>query len=185
MKESKSLSTRNLAVIGVMTAITCILGPLSISIPISPVPISFTNLAIYISVFVLGWKKGTISFLVYLLVGLVGLPVFSGFSSGLMKLAGPTGGYLIGFIFMAIVGGWFIEKFTGKWYMYILGLVLGTVIAYIFGTIWLAKVQGYTFYVALAGGVLPFLPGDAAKIIIAVLIGPVLNKRLKQAGVLS
>ena len=57
--------------------------------------------------------------------------------------------------------------------------------AYLFGTIWLAKVAGYTFYVALAGGVLPFLPGDAVKIIVAVLIGPVLQKRLKQAGVLS
>ncbi len=185
MKENKSISPRNLAVIGVMTAITCILGPLSIRIPISPVPISFTNLAIYISVFVLGWKKGTISYLVYLLVGLVGIPVFSGFSAGLVKLAGPTGGYLIGFILMAVIGGWFVETFTGKVYMYILGLVLGTMMAYLFGTIWLAKVEGYTFYVALAGGVLPFLPGDAAKIIVAVLIGPVLQKRLKQAGVLS
>ena len=122
MKENKSISPRNLAVIGVMTAITCILGPLSIRIPISPVPISFTNLAIYISVFVLGWKKGTISYLVYLLVGLVGIPVFSGFSAGVVKLAGPTGGYLIGFILMAVIGGWFVETFTGKVYMYVLGL---------------------------------------------------------------
>ena len=103
----------------------------------------------------------------------------------MVKLAGPTGGYLIGFILMAVFGGWFVETFTGKVYMYVLGLVLGTMMAYLFGTIWLAKVEGYTFYVALAGGVLPFLPGDAVKIIVAVLIGPVLQKRLKQAGVLS
>ena len=76
----KKVSTYTLALIGVMAAITCIVGPLSINIPISPVPISLTNLAIYISVFVLGWKKGTVSYLIYLLVGLVGLPVFSGFS---------------------------------------------------------------------------------------------------------
>jgi biotin transporter BioY len=60
-----------------MAAVTCILAPLSI--PIGPVPISFTNLAIYLSLYLLGWKKGTISYLIYLLIGLVGLPVFSGF----------------------------------------------------------------------------------------------------------
>ncbi len=185
MGENKGLSTHNLAIMGVITAIICILGPLSITIPISPVPISFTNLAIYISVFVLGWKKGTISYLVYLLVGMIGVPVFSGFSAGLTKLAGPTGGYLIGFVFMAVISGWFIERFAGKLYMYVIGLVLGTIMAYLFGTVWLAKVQGYTFLVALAGGVLPFLPGDIVKIMVAVLMGPVLRKRLKQAGVLN
>ncbi len=184
MDNKKNMSTYKLAVIGVMTAITCILGPLSINIPVSPVPISFTNLAIYITVFILGWKNGTISYLIYLLLGLVGLPVFSGFTSGLTKLAGPTGGYLIGFIFMAVISGWFIEKFSGKIYMYIIGMVLGTAVTYIFGTVWLAQLLGRTFTEGLGIGVLPYLPGDAVKIIISVLVGPVLQKQLKRAGVL-
>ena len=109
MERKNKISTYRLAMIGVMAAVTCILGPFSIQIPTSPVPISFTNLAIYLSIFVLGWKAGTLSYLIYLLLGLAGLPVFSGFTSGPAKLAGPTGGYLIGFIFMAAVGGWLIE----------------------------------------------------------------------------
>ena len=88
--------TYEITMTALMAAVTCILAPLSI--PIGPVPISFTNLAIYLSLYLLGWKKGTISYLIYLLLGLVGLPVFSGFTGGPAKLAGPTGGYIIGFI---------------------------------------------------------------------------------------
>ena len=93
--------TYEITITALMTAVTCILAPMSI--PIGPVPISFTNLAIYLSLYLLGWKRGTISYLIYLLIGLVGLPVFSGFTGGPAKLAGPTGGYIIGFIVMAII----------------------------------------------------------------------------------
>ena len=78
--------TYEITMTALMAAVTCILAPLSI--PIGPVPISFTNLAIYLSLYLLGWKKGTISYLIYLLLGLVGLPVFSGFTGGPSKLAG-------------------------------------------------------------------------------------------------
>ena len=91
--------TYEITITALMTAVTCILAPMSI--PIGPVPISFTNLAIYLSLYLLGWKRGTISYLIYLLIGLVGLPVFSGFTGGPAKLAGPTGGYIIGFFVMA------------------------------------------------------------------------------------
>ena len=97
--------TKELTLIGLMAALTCIAGPLSLPLPFSPVPISLTNLAIYFSVYILGMKRGTISYLVYLLLGLVGLPVFSAFTSGPAKLFGPTGGYLIGFIFIALISG--------------------------------------------------------------------------------
>ena len=75
----------------IMTALMCILGPMSI--PIGPIPVSFTNLVIYLAVYLLGTKGATISYLIYLLLGAVGLPVFSGYAGGLAKLAGPTGGY--------------------------------------------------------------------------------------------
>lgn len=84
--KKKSFTTFQMALIAVMAAITCILGPLSIPIPVSPVPISLTNLAIYLTVCLLGWKFGTISYLIYLLIGIAGLPVFSSFSSGFAKL---------------------------------------------------------------------------------------------------
>lgn len=176
------LSIYKIAIIGVMTAIICIMAPLSIPLPFTVVPISLTNLAIYFTVFVLGWKMGTISYLIYLLIGLIGVPVFSGFTSGFSKLAGPTGGYLIGFIFLVIISGWFIEKFPNKIPMYIIGMMLGNIVTYLFGTIWLANLTGNTFKQALAIGVLPFLLGDLLKIIAAVLIGTVLRKQILRSG---
>lgn len=176
------LSIYKIAIIGVMTAIICIMAPFSIPLPFTVVPISLTNLAIYFTVFVLGWKMGTISYLIYLLIGLIGVPVFSGFTSGFSKLAGPTGGYLIGFIFLVIISGWFIEKFPNKIPMYIIGMLLGNIVTYLFGTIWLANLTGNTFKQALAIGVLPFLLGDLLKIITAVLIGTVLRKQILRSG---
>lgn len=180
MENTKKLSTRQLTLIGVMTAVICVLGPLSL--PIGIVPISLTNLAIYFTLYVLGGKRGTLSYIVYLFIGLVGLPVFSGFSGGFPKLFGPTGGYLIGFIFMAFISGIFIDKFSNKIYMCILGMVLGTIVTYIFGTAWLAYEAHIGFNKALAIGVLPFIPGDIVKIIIASLIGPQIKKRLISSG---
>ena len=180
MENTKKMNTHQLTLIGVMTAVTCILGPLSL--PIGIVPISLTNLAIYFAIYVLGGKRGTISYIVYLFIGLIGLPVFSGFSGGFTKLFGPTGGYLIGFIFMAFISGIFIDKFSNKIYMCFLGMVLGTIITYIIGTAWLSYQAHITFNAALTAGVLPFIPGDLAKMVIASLIGPQIKKRLVSAG---
>lgn len=175
-------STKTLVLIGVLAAVTCVLGPLTIPLPFSPVPISLTNLAVYFSIYVLGMKKGTISYLIYLLIGLAGVPVFSAFTSGPGKLLGPTGGYLIGFIFMAVICGIFIEKWPANRCICFAGMVLGTAVCYLFGTVWLAYQAEMDFYPALAAGVIPFIPGDMAKIVIAMLIGPEIRKRLKFAG---
>lgn len=175
---SKRFTTRRIVLIAMITAVTCILAPFSIPIPVSPVPISLTNLVLLISIYVLGWKDATISFLVYLLLGAAGLPVFSGFAGGLGKIAGPTGGYLIGFIFMTIIAGIFVERFFDKRFLIVLGMALSTAVAYIFGTTWLAFQMEIPFTSALSIGVLPYLPGDTAKIILAVITGPLLRTRL-------
>lgn len=134
--------------------------------------------------FILGWKKGTISYLIYLLLGFVGLPVFSNFSGGPGKLLGPTGGYLIGFILMALISGLFIELFYGKVSMYILGLLLASAANYLLGTVWLSYQLDLTFYQALTIGVFPYLIGDAIKIAIAIVVGPMIRNRLLQANLL-
>ncbi len=172
-------STRQLAVIGVMTAVTCILAPFSL--PIGPVPISLTNLAIYFSLYVLGTKYGCVSYLVYLLIGFIGVPVFSGFTSGPGKLLGPTGGYLIGFIPMALVAGVLIDKFSSKRIVCLLGMIGGTIIAYAFGTLWLAYQAGMDWKAALMAGVIPFVPGDLAKMVLAMIAGPQIRKQLVRA----
>lgn len=172
-------SPRRLVLIAMMTAITCILAPLSIPIPVSPVPISLTNLVLLISVYILGWKDASISFIIYLLLGLAGLPVFSGFSGGLGKIVGPTGGYLAGFIFMTVIAGLAVDIFSGKRLPAVIGMALGTAVAYAFGTAWLAIQMDLTFISALSIGVLPYLAGDTLKIILAVIAGPMLKKRLR------
>ena len=173
--------TRNLTLIGLMTAILCILGPFSIPIPVSPVPLSLTNFAVYITVYTLGMKSGTVSVLVYLCLGTAGLPVFSSFSGGLGKLAGPTGGYLIGFIFLALIQGFLMKAFPGKNTAAVIGMILGMAVCYLFGTAWLAIQMGLTFPAALSIGVLPYLPGDGVKIIIAAIAGPKLRTAVQRA----
>lgn len=187
--KSKSMTTYQLALTAVMTAIICILGPMTLMIPVSPVPISLANLAICLSIVILGMKLGTLSCILYLLIGLIGLPVFSGFSGGIGKLAGPTGGYLVGYLFLALIGGFFVERFSGRNVkqraLQGVGLLLGTVVLYAFGTVWLAYMAGMNFTEALAAGVLPFIPGDLVKIFITLLVGSEVRARLLQAGYLN
>lgn len=177
--ESKT-DVREMALIAVMAAVTCVLGPLSI--PIGIVPISLTNFAIYLAVYVLGCKRGAFSYVVYLLLGLVGMPIFSGFTGGVGKLFGPTGGYLLGFLFVALISGWFIDRFDCKRIPSAIGMMLGMLVCYLFGTAWLAYQAGMTFYAALAAGVLPFIVGDLIKIAAAVVIGPQIRRQIIRAG---
>lgn len=172
------LSTQSLVLTALMTAVTCILAPMSIPIPFSPVPLTLTNFVLEISIFLLGWKKATASFIIYLLLGLCGLPVFSGFSGGVGKFAGPTGGYLIGFIFLTVIGGLFAEHFHWKRSACTVGVVLGMAVTYAFGTAWLCLQLNLSLTAGLFTGVIPYLPGDAVKIALAVAFGPVLKKGL-------
>ena len=170
--DNQKIKTKQMVLIALMTAVTCVLGPLSIPLPFSPVPISLTNFAIFLAIFVLGMKNGTISFIIYLLLGAVGVPVFSSFRGGLQVLAGPTGGYLIVFIFLALIMGFALDHFDRKLLPTIIGMIIGMVVCYAFGTVWLAKLLSLSFKEGLMMGVIPYLPGDAAKIIIAAIVGP-------------
>lgn len=179
------MKTKELTLTGIMTAVICILGPLTIITPLSPVPISLTNFAIYLSVYILGTRKGCASCMLYLFLGLSGLPVFSGFSSGPGILLGPTGGYLIGFLFMALVSGWVIEKWPFQKLIIFLGLILGMIICYSFGSLWLALQSNLTFLSAFTAGVLPFIPGDVVKIWFVTILGSRLQNQLQKAGLLQ
>lgn len=177
--------TANLTMIALMTAVLCLLGPLSLIIPVSPVPISLTNLAIYLTVILLGMKRGTLVTLGYLFIGFVGVPVFSAFTGGPGKLIGPTGGYLIGFIFLALIAGYVVDKFPNKPIWAALGMIIGTVVLYAIGTSWLAYTAGLSFSQALFAGVIPFILGDAIKIALAITIGFPIKKRITKAGILK
>lgn len=175
------VNTKTITLIAVMTAVIAIAAPFSIPIPISPVPISLTVLTGFMAAYLLGWKHGTIAYCIYLLLGLVGIPVFSGFTSGPAKLLGPTGGYLIGFIFMVIISGFFFEKFEGNILLGIAGMILGLLVTYAFGTAWLAVQAKMDLWSALMAGVIPYLPADAVKMAVVMVVCPVIKKRVQPA----
>lgn len=178
----KKMTTYQMAVTALMTAVMCVLGPLTV--PIGAVPISLANLVICFTVWLLGAKLGTLSVAVYLLIGLVGVPVFSGYGAGIAKLAGPTGGYLVGYLLMAWIGGMFIEKSKGNPVISGVGLVLGIAASYVLGTAWFVFQMQCELSHALAVCVYPFIAFDLAKVVISCVLGALLRKRLQQAGVL-
>lgn len=180
--QKPALSVSNMALIAVMTAATCILAPLSIQL--GAIPISLTTLVIYFSLYLLGTKKATISYLVYMLLGICGLPVFSGFTGGIAKLFSNTGGYIIGFLFMAVIAGLMIEKFPKQYVLHVLGMIVGTLVCYAFGTAWFMFLTKTTLMAALVACVFPFLLWDFLKILLAVLVAPHIRKALNKAGLL-
>ena len=171
------ISVQTMVGTALATAVICILSPFTITLPISPVPVSLSIFAIYIAVYAMGMKWGTVATFLYILIGLVGVPVFSGFSGGAGKILGPTGGYLIGYLFVAFLSGLFIDRWENR-ALHVAGMFLGTASCYLLGTIWLSKASGLEIKAALAAGVIPFLPADAGKIALAVLIGPKLRRAL-------
>ena len=180
MNRSEMSRTRNLTITALMTAVLCILGP--IVLPIGPVPISLTNLAIYLALYAVGTRRALVAYLVYLLLGIAGLPVFSAFEGGPQRLVGPAGGYLIGFILMLLVAGWFIDRDYQRKLPCILGMILGLTIAYALGTLWLSYAAGMPLKAAIMAGVAPFVLEDLAKIAFAAFLGTALRDRLIRAG---
>ncbi len=178
------LTTRELTAAALMTAIICVLGPVAFPLPFSPVPVSLGTLGVYLSACVLGMKHGTLSVAVYLLLGLAGLPVFTGFSGGPGKIMGPTGGYLFGYLFIALTAGFFTDRSRGRRGAAVAGMMIGTCFCYLFGTLWLSYRLHMTFLTALGVGVLPYLPGDAAKIAAAAVLSGAIRSALR-AGISS
>lgn len=173
-KETSTAKTvfdiRSMALVSLMTAICCILAPMSV--PIGPVPVSLSVLAVLFVAYVIGPRLGAISVLLYILIGLVGLPVFSGYSGGPAKLFGPTGGYIVGYLPLVIITGWFVTRFSMKqWYLQIAGMVLGLAVCYVLGTAWFMVLMHTSLQESLSLCVYPFLAFDTMKIVTACIVG--------------
>ena len=162
------MKTKDMVLTGVFAAVICVFSPFTI--PIGAVPISLATFAVYLAAAVLGTKKGTFAVLIYILIGMAGVPVFSGFAGGIGKILGVTGGYIIGYIPCALAIGVFTERFGGKNYIYHLALVIGTLILYSFGTAWFMVQSGNGLMQSLTVCVFPFLVGDAIKIAAASIV---------------
>ena len=171
------MKTRDMTLIAVMTALICAAGPLTI--PAGPIPLSLATLAVYLAGSILGRKKGTLAVGLYLIIGIIGVPVFSGFSGGFQKLAGVTGGYLVGYLpcaYLSGMGGELREK-TG-WWFHTLMMVIGTVILYAVGTAVFMLHTGNALGAALSLCVIPFLPGDILKVAAATFLTQTLRRAI-------
>ena len=156
--KNKKLTTYQMSVTALMAAAMCVLGPLTV--PIGAVPISLANFVICLTAWLLGPKFGTLS-------------------------AGPTGGYLVGYLLLAFIGGLFIEKSKGQPVVSGIGLVLGDAACYVLGTAWFVFQMQCELSYALSVCVYPFIALDLAKIVVSCVVGALLRKRLEQAGVLK
>ena len=178
---NRKIDVKRLTITAIMAAAACVLGPISIPLPISLVPISACTLVFYLFSYLLRARECAAACLIYMLLGLVGLPVFSGFRSGAAVFAGPTGGYLVGYFFRCILCPLAIHRWPARRLLHIAAMAVSTALLYLLGTIWYALYAKIGFGAALTAAVLPFLPGDAIKIAIAVLIGPILRRTILKA----
>ena len=190
MTAKSRINTRQLTLCAVMAAVMCVIAP--ISLPIGPIAVTGGTLTIYLTACLLGPWRGLAATAVYLLAGFVGLPVFSNYMSGAGRLLGPTGGYLVGYLPMMLLAGFAAEyafqHFGGRKALMIvfpfLGMVLATAVLYAFGTAWYCVQAGVDLQKALAACVFPFIPFDLMKMVLALLVGVPVRRRLEQAGLL-
>lgn len=133
----------------------------------------------------LGTKRSVVCVLVYILLGIIGIPVFAGFSSGVGYIFGATGGYLIGFIFTALIIGMITKAFGKKWWVYFISMVIGIAVCYLFGTFWFAGIyskegiNSASLKSAFAMCVIPFIIPDLIKAALATVFCVKLNKFIK------
>lgn len=171
------LALRDLIAVAFFAALTTVGAWISFPLPFSPVPIVLANLFVVLSGVILGKWLGSLSQIVYLLLGFVGIPVFAQHQAGPAVIAGPTGGYLFGYVLAAFVAGLLAEhlpRFSSAGAVQsarlALSLTAGALIIYLPGVPWLAHVTGMDINTALVKGFYPYLPGDAVKIIVATML---------------
>jgi len=164
--------------VAVMAAVLAVAAPFVL--PVGPVPVSLCTFLIYLLAFVLG-RRAAAAVLIYVLLGMAGLPVFAGFAGGAGTVLGPTGGCILGYLPLAWLSGWAVERFPARRWVQMAAFAAATAILYLLGTAWYCLQSGTAPAAAAALCVLPFLPGDLAKIAAAGVVGPLLRRRLEQA----
>lgn len=168
-KSIKTTKVYSMVLIALFAALTAVFSQIAIPLP-GLVPINLATLSVFVAGGLLGVGKATISQVIYVLIGAVGLPVFSGFRGGIGVLAGPTGGYIVGYVLAALAISLILAKTKKGIIPVVLALIAGIFVCYAFGTAWYIISTNTEFWAALGSCVLPFLPGDAAKIIVAAIL---------------
>lgn len=173
----QKLSTQDLCMIGTFTAVIIIMSQIVIPMPLG-VPLTMQTFAILLAGMVLGSNKAFIATLVYILLGAVGLPVFSGFSGGLKALVGPTGGFLLSFPVMAFLAGLAMEYRRKSNIYFIIFIILSVVVNYLCGIAVFCFLTKANFLIGFTTCVLPFIITDIIKMLLASFLGIGLHQRV-------
>ncbi len=166
---------KRIVYIAIFASILCIISPLAI--PIGAIPITLATFGVYLIGALTKKLDGFFAVVIYLCIGLMGIPVFSSFRSGFSVLLGPTGGYLIGYLIGVLIISIITSLNKKKFFLYIISMIIASVSWYLFGTIWYMIVMDVAMVEALMLCVIPFLLGDAIKIIIASLVSYIINNK--------
>lgn len=150
-----------------------------LKIPLGPVPIVLANFFVILAGAVLGYRWAAASVGLYLLLGILGLPVFAG-GGGIAYLAGPTGGFLIGYLPGAVLAGVFTHTKKNNFILDLTGLLTGALVIYILGVPWLKVSLEMSWADAVTKGMLPYLPGDAVKVAAALALLRLLRNRMPE-----
>ena len=173
----------NMTETALMAALIAVLSPVAVPLA-GQVPVSLATFAVMLAAAVLKEKSGTLAVLVYILLGMIGMPVFAGWSSGTAVLFGMTGGYIIGYLPLAWLTGRAAAMAAAhtpySYPLLVSGALLGTLVLYGIGTAWFMAYTGMGIAASLAACVLPFLPGDALKIAAVAVLAPRLEKVLNK-----
>lgn len=167
----------NLVLCALFAALTAVCSQISVPLP-GGVPINLALFSVYMAGAMLGGVLGAASQLVFLLLAAVGVPVMAGFQGGPAAVFGKTGGYAIGYLLAALVVGFLSRHWGRKFWQLVVAMVAGCAACYVLGTIWFMLITGADLASSLAWCVIPFLPGDAVKILLAAFLTGQLDKRL-------
>ena len=178
MPVRNSFPVARMAVCSLFVALTAICA--QIIIPIGAVPVSLSLLPVLLCGALLSPTEAAASMTVYMVLGLVGVPVFAGFTGGPAALFGVTGGYILGYLPCAAVIALALHGGGKPWWMRALAMAAGILLCYTLGTAWFMRLTGRTAAESLGICVLPFLPFDAIKIALAVVLSARLERPLKR-----
>lgn len=176
------ISTKSITVVAMFTAVLAVMAQISIPMP-SGVPVTLQTFAVALTGIVLSWKKGTLSVLIYIILGVIGVPVFSNLSAGIAIIAGKTGGFIWGFLFLAAFCGVGI-KMKNMVMGTLLGLT-GLVICHFLGVLQFSILAGTGIAETAILVSVPYLLKDLISVILAYILGKEIRKRLIRADLLS
>jgi len=168
---------RQLTISALIAAILCILSPFSLPV-FGIIPITLATLVIYLTVSVFELKISVLSVCLYVLIGIIGLPVFSGFRGGVGAILSPTGGFILGYIPMTVISSLLLKINRVSYLWNIITMIISTLVLYSIGTLWFILLTDSSIKTAITVCILPFIIGDIIKILLSTVLTKIVKKRI-------